>query len=444
MLVTTIGTRYTKNTSMPKKTNKKIASPSPAILNLDSSLLIGGIIIVLALVATLLLRNTNLFELASKTILNITHQPPVVSEIDPDSRIVYVRDPDFDIENDLEAVLITPDGSESQVLTIPNLRKAFKHPQSQLVFFTTNTTDNEFHVLNLEDNTTTSYSIPIVHPDPKAFTVANGLTLQHISPDGSALIQEVFFREDCPPMNFPPGFQGGSGPCQPDEDENTPPGLYYYDLIDNSTTYLGQTISSVYWRLEEDSLYFVDLEYENAGLKKLDVITKEISMVDAATSFGYGGYLLTDGTTLIRASGGTGEGISSETYSRLAVVDVASATETIFDKGQWADIQPIFSVSPNERYIVYARTPLNQGLVTGQLHVHDLETGETYQLTKTDSSLNYSQRVVWVDDDSFVTTINEVDPQHFDNRKTNLILFDLDTQTYVTLTDTTNVVQLTE
>lgn len=355
------------------------------------------------------------------------------------TEFLFTTDPNKDVSHDFQAWLLSLDG-EQKKLDLPDFSIAFKYPNSSKVFFLQNAPfpgtdfDGFISVKDLLSNETQKYEL-IKHPKPEVNESININSLNNIAPDGSMLVYNVFFSEPCPPVTFEPGFEGGFGPCEPSPEPNFPNGDYVYDFATQTNTSLGELAIVSKWDLENKKLYFVSMEYQKNGLKVMDLKTKQISTVNNAETFGYGASPLLKSNFIVKVEGQTGDVAGQTSSSILSLYNLTTKETKILDSGRWADIQPFISVSPDESKFLYVRSTLDsQHRAIYSLHYYDFKTGQIKRATPESTISSYSIHGWWLDENNFVTTVNETGSS-YDNSKNFLVKIDVTNQQLTKLTD---------
>jgi hypothetical protein len=322
---------------------------------------------------------------------------------DPLKRIVYVKDPSRERYDDLQAWIMYPDGTNQERLQIPNFSSVFKHPSSNLVFYTAynelqqSEARSTFYVYNLDTQETTTYQVPIAHPTPGSITSAGLGGTEEIAPDGSAVVVQVAFELDCPEPSSGSDAQGGSGSCEPEPEPNAKTGHYLFNLVSGELTFLSETGFVSRWNTPRKELYFIEFAYQNNNLKKVDIETGKISVVDATEEFGYGAYPIFRKDMIVRITGGTDGGSSDNSYSHLAI-RTGSATEKIILSTEWADLQPnSVWVLPDESGFVFLRTGQTKGIFK-----YDFASEKITRVSPESSQTLFYGELSWIDNQTFI------------------------------------------
>lgn len=300
-------------------------------------------------------------------------------------------------------------GGASTKMDLPEQAMAFKHPRSPLVFFTEPDKENMLLVKDLRTNQVVEHQL-VSHSqlDVREGVAINGLA--SIAPDDSAVVYSVYFSEPCPSVTMPPDYQGGPlegsggfGPCEPEIDPSTPAGYYFYDLASRTNTFLGGVVLPAVWDLAGRKLYYNDID-SNRGLKVFDLESKQVSIFDQASTFGYGAFPLLRHNLLIKIEGQTGDVAGQTSSSTLSLVDQATGSKQVLDQGAWAYIQPFAAIAPDEHAFLYQKTrPDSAYHMVASLHIYDMASKAIRQLTP-ESDTSYSIHGYWPDNEHFITT----------------------------------------
>lgn len=349
------------------------------------------------------------------------------------TEFLLIKDPNPDASYDYQAWLMSLDGKEEQ-FALPDFSVAYKYPSSQQVFFVETKSEGLISVKDILSGEIKKFEL-IKHPKPEVDESVNINSLNNIAPDGSMLVYNVFFSEPCPPVSIEPGFEGGFGPCEPSPEPNFPNGDYIYDFATQTNTSLGELAVVSRWDLENKKLYFVSMEYQKNGLKVMDLKTKQISTVDNAKTFGYGASPLLKSNFIVKVEGQTGDIAGQISSSILSLYNLNTKETKILDGGRWADIQPFISVSPDENMFLYIRSNLDsQGRAIDSLYSYDFGTGQIKRVTPESTISSYSIYGSWLDDNNFVTIVNETGT-NYNNGKNYLVKIDLKSKQITKLTD---------
>lgn len=387
----------------------------------------------------------------NKSSLPITNEESIKNETSPTASVTvaikkeikpqlfFVKDPNQDVSDDLQGWLISPNDKKLEKVDLPAFLSAYKYPTSQKIFFTKfakdGNTDGMLFIKDLTSGEINQFEL-IKHPNPEAKESIAINTLNSIAPDDSALVYNVSFFKDCPPISIEPGFEGGFGPCEPDPDPNYPAGYYFYDLINKTNTHIDDIVIPAAWDLKNGKFYYTTLEYQKNGLKVIDLKTKQISMVDKAETFGYGGFPLLKSKMIVKIEGQTGDVPGQKSSSELILLNTETKEKKVIDSGRWAEIQPFAAISPDETKFLYIRSKLDsQSRAIYSLYAYDFKTGMTRQVTPVSTTSSYSIHGSWLDDDNFVTTVNETPTSNYNSTKNYLVKINLANDEVTKLTD---------
>jgi hypothetical protein len=356
------------------------------------------------------------------------------------TEFLFTKDPNQDVSYDLQAWILPLDG-EAQQIFLPDFSVAFKYPNNSKIFFlenkapSSNDFDGFISVKDLTNNETKKYEL-IKHPKLEVNESISINNLNNIAPDGSMLVYGVFFSEPCPPITMEPGFEGGFGPCEPSPEPSLPNGDYIYDFVSKTNISFGESITVSKWDLENKKLYFIGTEYQKNGLKVMDLETKQISMVNKASTFGYGATPLLKSNFIVKIDGQTGNVSGQNSSSVLSLYNLDTKETKVLDSGRWAEIQPFVSVSPDEGKFIYIRSMLDsQGRAIYSLHSYDFKTGQIKRVTPESKTSSYSiHDNWWLDENIFITSVNETD-SNYNNGKNYLVKIDLVSEQMTKLTD---------
>lgn len=353
------------------------------------------------------------------------------------TEFLFTKDPNQDVAYDLQAWLLPLDG-EAQQIFLPDFSVAYKYPKSQKIFFTKTAAngqaDGSIFVKDLATNETKQYEL-IKHPKEEVNESLNISNLDSIAPDDSMMVYSVYFSQACPPITIEPGFEGGFGPCEPDPDPNLKAGYYLYDFVSKTNTYIGEVVIPSVWDMENKKFYYNTLDYQNNGLKVIDLATKQISMFDKAVTFGYGAYPLLKSNFIVKIEGQTGDVAGQESSSVLGLYNVTTKEKKVLDSGRWAAIQPFASIAPDESKFLYIRSTLDsQGRAVYSLHSYDFKSGKTKKVTPDSMTSSYSIYGSWIDENNFVTIVNETG-SNYNSGKNYLVKIDLISEQVTKLTD---------
>jgi hypothetical protein len=352
----------------------------------------------------------------------------------PSSVLAYVRDADPETTG-FEVWLIDPATAKEEKLDIGLVLEAFKHYGSSLLFYRPVSdagNSGELRVLDLTDGSEITHTL-ITHPDPDAIENVYLQNITHISPDAKWLVFSADFFEPCPtPSPFPSGFEGGFGPCQPDENLAFPTGYYLYELATGQATPLPGMMRLSRWDPEGGKLYFIT----SNATKVLDLATKSSSTPDTSSYFGYYTYPLLSKNMLVKNEAATGDsGAGGRAFATMSLLDLATREAKEFDSVEaWAVIQPFITSSPDENEVLYLRTTHVDGYMRNAIYRYSLTSQSMSRLTPEDNSLSFSLYGAWLDDRTFVTSVNQMEGSEYSNLTNYLVQIDLDTGSVTRLT----------
>ena len=387
-------------------------SPKKTVRIYKVALFTGLLFVVIVLGVFLLLNRKTSSKNQSPSIT--PSQTPKITEVistptmqlnvlDAQNRLLFIRDPDPQAYNDYQAWVLYPDGREEQI-ELPTFSQAFKYPHSAQVFFITPNDNSKLFVKNIITNTIKEYTL-IKHPEPNTHSNTDIQNVKNISPDGSYIVFSTYFTVDCPPITFPPDFEGGYGPCEPSPAPDFTSGYYFHHMQTQKNIYLADFIYGIKWDLDKKILYYVDNTFQKTGLNTISLATGEIKQIDAAKYFGYSAYPLSTSNILIKTEGSTGDTPGTTSFSRVVISNLDTDEEMILDEGKWADIQPFIAISPDEKYFMYERTAHIDGFQYGSLNLVSLTDKSVRQITPSSNAVSYDARGVWTNNDTFVTLV---------------------------------------
>lgn len=278
------------NTTLVQETaHENTPSVQPSQQKSDKKIII---FLTLALITTLGAFGFLAYKTSYKTTDSIQNEgeiePVIKTELpsspDPKKRILFTKNPDREIVNDLQTWIMNPDGTDQKRLDINISQYAYKWPEDNKIFYTKSNQENEFindfYIKDLASDFETKLDF-IKHPDENVIENISVNGLKYISPDFSVLIYNVFFSVPCPtPEPGNENLQGGSGPCTPEPREDIKDGNYLYDIATGKSFYLENDFTTVSrWDLENNALYIKTGAYQKDGLDKIDLKTKQITRV---------------------------------------------------------------------------------------------------------------------------------------------------------------------
>lgn len=360
---------------------------------------------------------------------------PPVSAYEPvantENKLVYLRDPDPNKVYDYQAWLIDPKTGEEEQLPITNLSQAHKFLGSTKLFYLPFGQEGEFRILDLKTGEETSYNL-ITHPNPEVIENVTLNSIIDISPDGKWLVFQVGFNLVCPsPSPFPSGFEGGFGPCQPDENLSTPSGNYLYDFTKRETTPLTELFRVSRWDISNHKLYYIT---ENTT-KALDLTNKTTTYVDSTSNFGYFSYPLFSSKRIVKFEATTGNS-GEPAFGKIFLLNLNNQETTPIDSADdWAILQPFITSSPDETDLLYVRTTIQADSIRrSYLRRFNLVNNTSTLLTPEDSNLSYSIYGTWLDNHTFITSVDTVETENYTNVNNYLVKIDLTTGEITRLT----------
>ncbi len=345
---------------------------------------------------------------------------------DATSLLAYLKENNRDVFGDEEIVLINPATKKETLLLIKKASYAYKYYGSEYLFYFTQNNLGEYHRLNLQTGHDETFDL-LDHGDARVDITLNVNAITDISPDGNYLVFNTSFSWPCPTMSpFPSGFQGGYGPCGPEESLDNPSGYYLYNFKTNQSTHLPvNTYRTSRWDIANAKLYFVD--YDQSSTHALDLKSKTLTNIDTTGRFGYYTYPLVQKDQLVKFEGSTGDD-NLGPFGKIYLINNSDHKETPIDSvNSWTDIQPFITASPGESDILYRRSTNIAGLHRNSIYRFNLESGKTSRLTKDDDSLSYSIYVSWLSDHEIVTSVDVIEPNNYNNQNQYLVKIDLNT-----------------
>ncbi len=347
--------------------------------------------------------------------------------------LVYISDNDLEQVGNEEVWLINPNTKKETKLPINDIAFAFKYFGQAKLFYSVTNDRGEYHGLDLSTGEDFVYDL-LDHQDPSATVSINQSDINFISPDSKYMIFGASFFKPCPsPSPLPTGFEGGFGPCEPDESLETPSGQYLYDFASQKATYLGSVFRVSRWDTAKQRVYVTDMENGNKT-KVIDLVNKNVSTIDTTESFGYFLYPLLSNDLLVKYEGATGNDGESP-FSKIYLVKQGNNPgNTIDTSPTWTEVQPFITSSPNDSDVLYRRAPNINGIHHNAIYRYNLSTGKASRLSKNQSYLSYNIYVSWIDDHSFVTSVDPIEKEQFNNSNQYLVKIDLNTGEETVLT----------
>lgn len=363
---------------------------------------------------------------------------PVLSSTLPviensETKLAYLRDPNTEVMGDNETYLIDVNTLTETKLDLKKVLNVYKHLNSSKLYYFTGENDGSIHIYDLKLGTNSTYKL-LSHPLDSVKESISINSIDDISPSGNYLIFQASFYEDCPPMSpLPSGFEGGFGPCMPDESIEYPSGNYLFDMQAGKATPLTELFRVSRWDEAGHKLYYIT----DSTTKALDLTSNTISLFDNTSLFGYFVYPLLKSNTYVKLEGSTEKGVRIflTNADRKELGDIES-------EKPWAILQPFIQSSPDEKNIIYVKTELDsQSFRHNYLYKYDLDKKVSTALTPTDKNTNYSTALTWLDDHTFITTEQLVNPKDYTKPNRNLVKIDINSGELTPLTTHSNVYQ---
>ena len=346
--------------------------------------------------------------------------------VDASSLLAYMKDNDKEIYGDEEIILINPATKKETALSIKKPNYVYKYYGSDQLFYLPQNDKGEYHILNLKTGIDQTIDL-LDHSDKSVGIMININNITEISPDGRYLVFNGSYNWPCPSMSpFPSGFEGGYGPCGPDESLADPSGYFLYDIQNNKSTNLEvNTFRTSRWDTYNNKLYFVD--YDTSSTKSLDLTTKVLAHVDSTSNFGYFVYPLVKSNKIVKFEAATGDN-GTGPFGKIYLVDTKGSSEVKIDNtNTWTDIQPFITANPSESDILYRRSTNIEGLHRNSIYRFNVATGKMSRLTKEDKTLSYSKNVSWINDHEIVTSVDVIESTNYTNQNQYLVKIDLNT-----------------
>lgn len=350
-----------------------------------------------------------------------------------ETKLAYLRDPNTEVMGDNETYLIDVNTLVETKLDLKNVLNVYKHINSTKLYYFTGENDGSIRVYDLKLGTNSTFKL-LSHPLDSVRESISINSIDSISPSGNYLVFQAGFYEDCPSMApFPSGFEGGYGPCMPDESLDYPTGNYLFDVKASKATPLIELFRVSRWDEAGHKLYYIT----DSTTKALDLTSNTISLFDNTSLFGYFVYPLLKSDTYVKLEGSTEKGVRIflTNADRKELGDIES-------EKPWAILQPFIQSSPNEKNIIYVKTELDsQSFRHNYLYKYDLDKKVSTALTPTDKNTNYSTALTWLDDHTFITTEQLVNPKDYTKPNRNLVKIDINSGELIPLTTHSNVYQ---
>ncbi len=265
------------------------------------------------------------------------------------NKLVFSQLVDSEAYNNIELFVVDANGDGLQKLTIKGAGIPFKHLGNSEIFYKKDGFDDSFFIGDLSTGTETRITpINDLHPDARAI-----VTLEGLSPDTRYVLYGVSIApKDC--LLFE-----ARAACDESEYKKVGAdkldGVYLYDTQEkNSFLFAKSLVRSSRWDMKNGYFYYLNMDYSNGGLEKINLKTKIVTRIKNATSFGYMEYPLftKDASVIIDAETGDAGTISS---SIVYISYAKTGEKRELDWGKWADLQPFITISPDEETFVFQR-----------------------------------------------------------------------------------------
>jgi hypothetical protein len=352
---------------------------------------------------------------------------------DASEQLVYIKNYDSEIYGEEEAILINPTTKNETVLPLKKINFAYKYYGSDLLFYLIQNNQGEYHILNLKTGIDQTFDV-LDHSDKTVDVAVYLNNITEISPDGKYMVfnGSYFFPCPSPSTPLPSNFEGGFGPCGPEQSLDNPMGYFLYDVEKNKSTYLQtDTVRISRWDMANDKLYFV----ENSSTKILDLVDKTLTYADSTSNFGYFTYPLVKKDLLVKFEGGTGDS-GNGPFGKINLVKNSDGSETLIDStNTWTDIQPFLTANDEETDVLYRRSTNINGIHRDSIYRYKLADGKATRVSKDDNSLSYSNYVSWISDHEIVTSVDPIEEEGYSNQNKYLVKIDLNTLEETRLTD---------
>jgi hypothetical protein len=343
---------------------------------------------------------------------------------------VYLRSQSSETQTIFEAWLIDPSSGAEEQLPINNFTQAYKRYGSTKLWYRPIGDAGEYRLLDLATGIEESHAL-ITHPDPNAGESMNIQELNAISPDNKYLVFSVDFFVPCPsPSPLPSGFQGGWGPCQPDESLTTPSGNYIYNVERREATHVGDLYRVTGWDMVKRKLYYIT----EGATKAMDLDTNLVATTDTTPYFGYITHPLMVSNAIVKLEAATGNG-GEAAFGKIYLFNLATQKVTPIDSAPgWAILQPFITASPDERYILYNKGVTVEGIHRNAIYLYDTKTATQSRLTPEDNSVAYRVHGTWTDDKTYITSVDTIEETSYTNNNNYLVKIDIPTGTVTRLT----------
>lgn len=354
----------------------------------------------------------------------------------PTNSIVYIKNSSKEkVVSDNEVWIIDLSSREEQKLDIIGATEAYKYPNSSELWFRMSTDKNgAIHVLDLAGGTSNQY-IPVTHPDPETHETLSIGNINHISPDGKWIVVNIEYFKDCPPPPpLPSGFEGGWGPCQPEQNIEYPNGLHLYNRDTKKLIYLDSGfLRFSRWDIDNNLLYYVNGDKHITYALDLNNLNQRL--IDSSSAFGYFTYPLPRSGSMLKFEGG----YQNTSYSEVSVVNLNTQQKEVLDSADsWAELQPFMTSSPDEKYYLLTRSPYIEPKSEGQkkevLISYNTLTNTKSPFKPVAENASLKHQGIWVSDTEFVTQLHEYSNNFVDNVN-DLVILNLETQSIIPLTN---------
>lgn len=323
-------------------------------------------------------------------------------------------------ENIIEAWTMDSNGTNLQQLAIPNLRLAFKHPTSNLVFYFTKDDQDTFFIKNIATNKELAVEFP-QHPDPNAIENLSFQNTLQISPDGRYALINLFNTAPCPTPS-PDTTQMGHGPCEPAESLELPNGYYLLDLQTKKFVLLDSSSNPLrvsQWDLSKNTLSYVEYSHPLNYFYEVNLQTYGRVLIESTDFFGYMAYPFQD--KLVRFTGKT-EYDTNVSFINVSIAEIGNFDTTPLDQGSWAEIQPFALISPDQDKFIYPRQKLSpKGIGIQSLHLYSTADTTIKQITPNDDSLSFSTKGFWIDNENIITLVDTIEEENYTNGNNFLV-----------------------
>jgi hypothetical protein len=335
-------------------------------------------------------------------------------------KVFYQRN----INNKKELWSINIDGTENQIVNIPNLTKADNYSGSDHFSYTK---DNEYNSIYLDNYLLTdNHKINI----PNGANYSTNLQSRSFSTNGNYFIYSAIFFEVC----------YNEGPCpEYDPSPEYQKGMYLYNLETKASTFIGNYVLVNNWSSDNTKVFFTESDFEESddfikpGLYEYEIKTKTPVLKNSQnlSIFGYIEYQLENGIKY------TYSAPSTTTLTTLIISQ--NGVEKYKEESAFAGLQPFFIVSPNQKYGLFYKTVRINPSTLSEYNLVNL-TDLTVKKISTPTSSNSMGSGYWYDDENYVY-LNNLDQNNFD--KNNIKIYNVITGQHTLLVSTENIVSFT-